>query len=77
MELQTALIAFLAGSVAGILATGFRILHLEMEWHHVRADLRKYYTRMRNDRAVDWTPKAEPREDPTENLMRRYREMMG
>jgi len=38
--------------VGGAIAAGFRLLHLEMSWHMVRSDLRKYYTRMRNDRAL-------------------------
>ena len=38
--------------VGGTIAAGFRLLHLEMSWHMVRSDLRKYYTRMRNDRAL-------------------------
>ncbi len=53
--------ALLAGMVGGILASGWRLLHLEMEWHQVRTDLRKYYTRMRNDRAL--VDRPEPRQE--------------
>jgi len=42
--------------VGGTIAAGFRLLHLEMSWHMVRSDLRKYYTRMRNDRALEIRP---------------------
>ena len=38
--------------VGGMIAANLRMLHLEMSWHMVRSDLRKYYTRMRNDRAL-------------------------
>ena len=34
------------------MSANLRLLHLEMAWHHTRSDLRKYYTRMRNDRAL-------------------------
>jgi len=38
--------------VGGVVSANLRLLHLEMAWHHTRGDLRKYYTRMRNDRAL-------------------------
>ena len=38
--------------VGGLVAANWRLLHLEMDWAQTRTDLRKYYTRMRNDRAM-------------------------
>ncbi len=53
-----ALFSLLSGMVGGFVACGYRLLHLEMEWHSVRKDLRTYYTRMRNDRPLLVEPKS-------------------
>jgi len=55
MNLETqwlVLLSLAAGMVGGLVSANLRMLHLEMSWHMVRTDLRKYYTRMRNDRAL-------------------------
>ena len=52
MDQWTVLLALAAGMVGGLIAANLRMLHLEMSWHWVRKDLRAYYTRMRNDRAL-------------------------
>lgn len=51
--LESAVIGLMAGAVGGVLAAGLRILHLEMEWHEVRGDLRRYYAAMRARRATE------------------------
>lgn len=73
---ETILIAILAGMVGGLLSSGWRLLHLEMEWHQVRTDLRKYYTRMRNDRAMLETPAA-PRPLPFDEEIAAIRRRNG
>ena len=61
------------------MSANLRMLHLEMSWHMVRSDLRKYYTRMRNDRALLETRpgSAQPRQglpDSEEAILERARQ---
>lgn len=56
--LESAILGFLAGVVGGVVTSGLRLLHLEMEWHQVRRDLRRYYAQGRADRAREIEPRA-------------------
>jgi len=74
MGLEGILIAALCGVVGGVIAAGLRLLHLEMEWHQVRKDLRRYYAQGRADRAREIEPRRPNGPMTAEEVYRRAKE---